>query len=885
MTNQGRMQVWSQTTGIFILRPDDELARGGEGVVYKLTDHPDLVAKIYHPNRRTADAINKLKVMTDRPPQARDVQTGHLFVAWPSALVYDARTRSEVVGFLMPKVEKTGSLFDYYTPKRRRKESSQIHYYNLCSVAKSLATALARLHSRQYVVGDINESNAYITEYEHATLLDADSFQVTDNQTDPPTIYRCKVGKPEYTPPELQDKSFAEVNRDVDHDSFALAVVIYQLLMEGAHPFSGIYTGLGEKPSKETCISRGYFTHSAARNVPLTPAPGALPWETLPEEIRKLFLKCFDNGHATPHERPAPWEWESALDEAINSLAQCSTNTSHWYFSNNSTCIWCARHQTIGIDTFPYHPDAQPGPPSGDTASVPSASAPKPAPARPTAEELRAIIQEEMANTPASQPRGRRKVLVWSLLLAASAVFANFFLLGNPVGAILSPPPAAPPVQPAQPVPPLPPLPAVAVIPPDTPIPTNTPTIAPTFTPRPPNTPIPAAIVPTNTPIPTNTPTPTAVPTDTPTPRPTLTPSPTYTATHTPIPTSTHTPTPSSTSTPSSTPTPIPTATHTASPTPTPTYTPSPCLHFGPGANLNRCDLSGRDFRGFNLTGANLAYANLTGTNLKDAVLTNATIAGASVAGIDLTNVDLSTTDITGVHTFDKAILIKVTFPAGADLSDASFKDADLSRSFIVGANLERADFTGAKLYRADLTGAVLADANFRRADIDDAIVDGANLQRANLASADFSEADFDTNPDFRGADLRNASFFKAALGGVDFTGADLEEANFNRAEMKATIFVNAEMNEADMQDADAQGARFDGADVSDMDFSESDLKSASFHGANIEGARFTEADLTGANFSGALNADRAFFRETICSDGTMSSSCYFEGRLHGVGP
>jgi len=391
------------------------------------------------------------------------------------------------------------------------------------------------------------------------------------------------------------------------------------------------------------------------------------------------------------------------------------------------------------------------------------------------------------------------------------------------------------------------------------PTPTHTPVS--TSTPLPPtNTPVP----PTNTPIPpTNTPEPTN----------------TSTATATSSPIATHTPLPTST------PTPIPTATHTASPTPIPTHTPVPCVHFGPGADLNRCDLSGRDFRGFDLTGANLSYANLEGTNFKDAILTNATIAGASLEGIDLTNVDLSTTDISGIQSFNKATLLKAVFPPNTDLAEATFVDTDLSRSSLVGANLEKADFTRAVLYSANLNQAVLIDANFRRANLKGVFLNGANLQRANLAAADFSEIYFDVNPDFRGADLRNANFHKAVLDGVDFSGARLDEAKFNRAELNGATFVNAKLNEAEMKDAAAQGARFNGADVSDATFSESDLTNASFHGADIEDAKFSEADLTGANFSAALNADKAIFDDTICSDGTTSSNCYFEGRLRGIRP
>ena len=1223
MVNQGDISVWSSATNRITLSQSDALGSGGEGAVYGLRSHPDLVAKIYHSDRRTDAIISKLDVMINYPPRTEDDLTGHLFVAWPSNLVYD--TASEVIGFLMPKVDKSHSLFEYYNPALRRRYAPQIHYANLCSVAKSLATALDRLHGSGYVVGDINESNAYITENEHVTLIDADSFQITDYQTTPPTIYRSLVGKPEYTPPELQGISFAQVDRNIHHDRFALAVVIYQLLMEGTHPFRGIYTGPGEKPQVETCISQGYFLYSESRSVPLRPVPSAVEWDTLHEDIRALFHKCFDDGHSDPQARPAPRDWINTLDEAMRTLRQCAQNASHWYFdrqasaSSGAACTWCGRRANIGIESFPDHPGAQifvpptqaaqppptPPPPAAPTQPPPMPPAPPsstgggpPLPGSRAAGipswvmllgvgwvAMQLFFGDDDLSFIAEIPlylalvglllvtmfwRGRVNALLyrqlpsWLTSFGAAAVaflwgapgnrrplwlrmplvFTMWVLLIAPINLLtlvveearntveagvisLLPTPTPAPTYTPEPTstPILAPIAsgpvdisALNLVPSDFDnldmlafkkifdaenlpegyahevtgayrnclndigvsidevdilahphVPGGTLTIAsgkfsysdvsdmldargfakvlyqgselwtsaqaciddaeyqhnvdavavledgyiiigdeapvkliletvkeggselrlnasitralgeadqvvrartstddcvarnclnyalvwsasaennaldllyvgmfanaqsagegrgameawmnenhrvlrmdvnqdeefiiidttisfvasdpsptPTHTPAPPDTPIAAAVVPTNTPMPTSTPTHTPAPTDTPTPRPTFTPSPTPTPTHTASPTATYTPSPTNTPTPlpTPTPTPLPTATHTPLPTPTPT--PSPCLHFGPSANLNRCDLSGRDFRGFDLSGANLAYANLMGVNLQDAKLKGATIAGASVEGINLTNVDLSATDISGIQSFNKAVLLKVVFPADAELAEATFVDAELSRSSLVGANLERADFTGASLYRADLTNSVLTEANFRRADLDDAILDGANLQGANLVSADFSEIDFEINPNFRGADLRNANFLRATLNGVDFSGARLEETNFNRAEMKATIFTNADMNEADMQDVNAQGARFDGTDVSEMDFSEADLIGANFQGADIEGVKFTEADLTGANFSGAKNADKAIFSETVCSDGNTSDSCYFEGRLHGIRP
>ncbi len=348
-----------------------ELGAGGEGSVFDIRDNSSIVAKIYHHERRMSNVFKKLALMIQYPPRTEDEHSGHLYVAWPKHLLYDSADNA--IGFIMPKVNKRNSLFDYYIPSLRKKTAQHVNYVSLCKVAQSLAKSLDELHGRGYVVGDINESNAYIVKDDNVTLIDSDSFQVRDYQTTPNTIYRCVVGKPEYAPPELQGVSFKNIDRAPFHDRFALAVTIYQLLMEGSHPFRGIYQGAGEPPKVEAYISRGYFLHTKNRNVPLAPAPTAVPWDSLHSNIKELFARCFDKGHTDPQSRPEPKEWASALEEATKDLSQCKVNPNHWYFRNNfnigksTGCTWCART----IEAFPaqhkttsIHPTPAPKKPS-----------------------------------------------------------------------------------------------------------------------------------------------------------------------------------------------------------------------------------------------------------------------------------------------------------------------------------------------------------------------------------------------------------------------------------------------------------------------------------------------------------------------------------------
>ena len=91
----------------------------------------------------------------------------------------------------------------------------------------------------------MNHSNILVSETAMATLVDTDSFQVRDLHG---KFYRCPVGTKEFTPREMQGKRFSDIDRGPEQDLFGLGVLIFQLLMEGTHPFAGVFTGHGDDP-------------------------------------------------------------------------------------------------------------------------------------------------------------------------------------------------------------------------------------------------------------------------------------------------------------------------------------------------------------------------------------------------------------------------------------------------------------------------------------------------------------------------------------------------------------------------------------------------------------------------------------------------------------
>ncbi len=345
------MHVQRQSTGeIVSLDESGRLGSGGEARIYAVAADPALVAKIWH--RPTAERARKVEVMVANPPADPMAGHSHISIAWPLDPLLSRERSPRCVGFLMARVQGMRPIIDFYNPKSRRQKCPLFNFYYLLRTGRNLATAIRALHERGYVVGDLNESNILVSEKALVTLVDTDSFQVWDASGG--TLYRCRVGKPEFTPPELQGQRFALVNREPVHDLFGLGIVLFHLLMEGTHPFAGAYRGRGEPPTIEQRIAAGHFPYDDPPPPLFGPKPAAPPFEVLHPALQEHFQRCFRDGHRDPRGRPDAATWQRALEEAESALVVCWFNNQHFYGNHLKSCPWCARAQLLGgRDPFP----------------------------------------------------------------------------------------------------------------------------------------------------------------------------------------------------------------------------------------------------------------------------------------------------------------------------------------------------------------------------------------------------------------------------------------------------------------------------------------------------------------------------------------------------
>jgi DNA-binding helix-hairpin-helix protein with protein kinase domain len=316
---------------------------GGQGDIFEVSGRPGLVAKIY---KRASDTpIAKLQEMLANPPPEPLQKYGHTSFTWPIELVAD--TSDTIIGYIMPYLPKSShtELLNIYNTKYRLKVAPGFTWQYLMRIAKNVAMLISYVHKMGNVVGDLNESNIMVDKRALATLIDCDSFQVRarDGRT-----FVCDVRKDEYAPPEIRG---AGVGKTLQSDNFILGILVFMLLMDGAHPFTGVWRGSGDPPPLVESVRLGNCPYVG---LPIIAPPlYAPPFGILPLGIQRLFVQCFGLGHRQPGARPTAEEWLEALDSAEGHLTGCRRNSQHYYGNHLSRCPWCERLQQGLGDSFP----------------------------------------------------------------------------------------------------------------------------------------------------------------------------------------------------------------------------------------------------------------------------------------------------------------------------------------------------------------------------------------------------------------------------------------------------------------------------------------------------------------------------------------------------
>ena len=304
------------------------LGRGGEGAVYEILGDPTKAAKIYLPEKAI---IRREKIHAMVQAQ---LQNGISNVAYPIKPLF--RSNGLFAGFIMEKVGGRKPVHELYSPSNRRSEFAKADFRFLVRAALNVSNAVGAVHSSGCVIGDINHSGILVSQDATATLIDADSFQFRFGGA----LYRCTVGVPDFTPPELQGKRLDSLERTANHDSFGLGILVFSLLFMGRHPFVGDYRGTGALPIEQAVAECRFAYSSDRKRTGVEPPPHVPSLKDLPLNLANAFEIAFGPA-STNAGRPTAVEWGRLLKESEAELVRCQNSPAHHFFKSAQNCPWC----------------------------------------------------------------------------------------------------------------------------------------------------------------------------------------------------------------------------------------------------------------------------------------------------------------------------------------------------------------------------------------------------------------------------------------------------------------------------------------------------------------------------------------------------------------
>ena len=206
----------------------ENIASGAEGDIFtfevtdKKASSDKYLCKIYKKNKISNAIIEKLKIMISKKIDIEGV-------CWPISLLYNSH--KEVVGYVMEKAsgyELQRSLF--IEPLRKEKLGTDWERKDLIRLSLNILTTIDILHKHNIIIGDINPGNIMVDKNANTFFIDTDSYQIEG--------YPCPVGSPTFTHPDILRKKFVSFLRKKEHEHFAIATLLFMILVPGKSPFA-----------------------------------------------------------------------------------------------------------------------------------------------------------------------------------------------------------------------------------------------------------------------------------------------------------------------------------------------------------------------------------------------------------------------------------------------------------------------------------------------------------------------------------------------------------------------------------------------------------------------------------------------------------------------
>ncbi len=307
---------------------------GASGKIYLIENKPGHVAKIFHDTKKSSTNRQKLQAMLLNKPDFLSTKVNEqdfIQIAWPEALLDDER--GFCAGYIMPLIDMDKAVsLDHLMQKavRHRLGLSENYAYRVFA-AYNVALMINALHKCGHYIVDLKPSNIYVyKENMLVAIVDCDGFSISGNNTK----YPAEFVSEEYIYPEGMNLSCAEMGEQ--QDLFALAVVIFRLLNNGIHPFSGTPKN-SDAPmlTIQERITQYHYAYGLWPDDYQYPHPYSIH-----QYFNKETLELFERAFCKDCQRPTAFEWQEHLWKIMHSLKKCHNNPDHAYFTSKG-CGLC----------------------------------------------------------------------------------------------------------------------------------------------------------------------------------------------------------------------------------------------------------------------------------------------------------------------------------------------------------------------------------------------------------------------------------------------------------------------------------------------------------------------------------------------------------------
>lgn len=316
---------------------------GATGEIFPLRDDLNSCAKIYHDPAFARRMAPKIETMLRRPPDqlrlSHDGREFHQF-AWPTAIIQ--RVDGTPAGFVMPLISfsETVSLESVLSRAARQRSKIREAWSFRLSVARNLAGLVASIHKRQHLLVDIKPLNFRVyRDWPFVCALDTDGFAVAGDAS---AQYPAEHISEPYIAPESRHRMPEQA--DIHQDQFALAVLLFQVINNGIHPYQGQPTNVRVPASAQEKIYGGFYAYGDASK-DIRPSPTSVHG-VFDADTRAMFTRAFTS---SPPFRPSAADWYAHLSDLSRAprLRACDVVPGHVRFAKG--CPSCEYERLLGV--------------------------------------------------------------------------------------------------------------------------------------------------------------------------------------------------------------------------------------------------------------------------------------------------------------------------------------------------------------------------------------------------------------------------------------------------------------------------------------------------------------------------------------------------------